>query len=46
MDFTPIIAQFWSTFGWLIPLIVLIGLLKLPWAKGHIGVCVWASRLA
>ena len=37
MDFTPIIAQFWSTFGWLIPLIVLIGLLKLPWAKGHIG---------
>jgi|SRR5450830_484790 len=37
MDFTPIIAQLWSTFGWLIPLILLIGLLKLPWVKGQIG---------
>ncbi|WP_191490013.1 nuclease-related domain-containing protein [Pseudomonas sp. FEN] len=37
MNFTPIIAQLWSTFGWLIPLALLIGLLKTPWAKGHIG---------
>lgn len=36
MDFTPIIAQAWGTLGWFIPL-MLIGLLKLPWAKGHIG---------
>ena len=37
MDFTPIIAQVWCTFGWVIPLMLLIGLLKSPWAKGHIG---------
>ncbi|MDR3432908.1 MAG: nuclease-related domain-containing protein, partial [Rouxiella aceris] len=37
MDFTSIIAQLWSTFGWLIPLALLIGLLKTPWAKGQIG---------
>ena len=37
MDFTPIIAQVWGTFGWFIPLILLIGLLKSPWAKGQIG---------
>ncbi|WP_248806069.1 nuclease-related domain-containing protein [Pseudomonas sp. MWU13-2100] len=37
MDFTPIIAQLWSTFGWLIPPALLIGLLKTPWAKGYIG---------
>ncbi|NWB89221.1 nuclease-related domain-containing protein [Pseudomonas gingeri] len=37
MNFTPIIAQLWSTFGWLIPLILLIGLFKLPWVKGQIG---------
>lgn len=37
MDFTPLLAQVWSTAGWLIPLMLLIGLLKSPWAKGHIG---------
>ncbi|MGY2167139.1 NERD domain-containing protein [Pseudomonas gingeri] len=37
MDFTPLIAQLWVTFGWFIPLILLIALLKSPWAKGHIG---------
>lgn len=37
MDFTSIIAQVWGTLGWFIPLILLIGLLKSPWAKGHIG---------
>ncbi|NWB97460.1 NERD domain-containing protein [Pseudomonas gingeri] len=37
MNLTPIIAQVWGTFGGLIPLILLIGLLKTPWAKGHIG---------
>lgn len=28
MDFTPIIAQVWGTLGWVIPLMLLIGLLK------------------
>ena len=37
MDFTPIIAQVWGTLGWFIPLMLLIGLLKSPWGKGHIG---------
>ena len=37
MDLTPIIAQVWSTFSSFIPLILLISLLKSPWAKGHIG---------
>ena len=37
MDFTPIIAQAWGTLGWVIPAALLIGLLKSPWAKGHIG---------
>lgn len=37
MDFTPVIAQVWGTVGWLAPLMLLIGLLKSPWAKGHIG---------
>ncbi len=37
MDFTPIIAQVWGTFSWVIPLMLLIGLLKSPWAKGYIG---------
>jgi hypothetical protein len=37
MDFTPIIAQVWGTLGWFIPLMLLIGLLKSPWAKGQIG---------
>ena len=37
MDFTPIIAQVWGTFSWFIPLMLLVGLLKSPWAKGQIG---------
>jgi len=37
MDFTPLIAQVWDTLGWVIPLMLLISLLKSPWAKGHIG---------
>ncbi len=37
MDFTPLIAQAWSTFAWLIPLMILIGLLKSPLGKGYIG---------
>ena len=37
MDFTPVIAQVWGTLGWFIPLMLLIGLLKSPWAKGQIG---------
>jgi hypothetical protein len=35
MDFTPIIAQVWGTLGWFIPLMLLTGLLKSPWAKGQ-----------
>ena len=27
----------WATFSWFIPLMLLIGLLKSPWAKGQIG---------
>ena len=37
MDLTPVIAQAWGTLAWLIPLMLLIGLLKSPWAKGQIG---------
>ncbi|UXY53571.1 NERD domain-containing protein [Pseudomonas tohonis] len=37
MDFTPLIAQTWSTFAWFIPLMILIGLLKSPLGKGYIG---------
>ncbi len=37
MDFTPIIAQVWKVAIWLVPLMFLLGLLKSPWAKGHIG---------
>ncbi|KIH86061.1 nuclease-related domain-containing protein [Pseudomonas batumici] len=37
MGLTPIIAQVWAMLGWFIPLMLLIGLLKSPWAKGHIG---------
>ena len=37
MDFTPIITQLWSTLGPFIPVLLLIGLLKTPWAKGHVG---------
>jgi len=37
MNLTLIIAQLWGTLGWFIPLMLLIGLFKSPWAKGHIG---------
>lgn len=37
MDFSLLIAQVWGTLGWLIPVLLLIGVLKTPWAKGHIG---------
>lgn len=37
MDFSPIIAQVWGMFSWVIPVMLLIGLLKSPWAKGYIG---------
>ncbi len=37
MDFTLVMAQIWSTVGWLVPLMLVIGLLKSPWAKGQIG---------
>ncbi|MDH4653469.1 MULTISPECIES: nuclease-related domain-containing protein [unclassified Pseudomonas] len=37
MDFTPIITQLWSTLSPFIPVLLLISLLKTPWAKGQIG---------
>lgn len=37
MDFTPVIAQVSGMRAWFIPGVLLIGLLKSPWAKGHIG---------
>ncbi|AVO53797.1 nuclease-related domain-containing protein [Ectopseudomonas mendocina] len=37
MDYSPIVAQVWSMLAWLIPAVLLIGLLKSPWAKGQIG---------
>ncbi|EIU3494365.1 NERD domain-containing protein [Pseudomonas aeruginosa] len=37
MDFSPVIAPLWGTLGWLVPLALLIGLLKSPWAKGYVG---------
>lgn len=37
MDFPPVIAQDWSSVGWFIPLMLLIGLLKSPWGKSHTG---------
>ncbi|MCP1618869.1 topoisomerase-like DNA binding C4 zinc finger protein [Pseudomonas sp. SLBN-26] len=37
MDFTPFIAQVWTTFAWFIPLMILIGLLKSPLGKGYVG---------
>ncbi|MFB4371023.1 MULTISPECIES: NERD domain-containing protein [unclassified Pseudomonas] len=37
MDFTPLVAQVWGTLCWFIPVFILLGLLKSPWAKGHIG---------
>lgn len=43
MDFTPFIPHLLPTLTWLTPLIVLLLLLKSPWAKGHIG--EWQVRL-
>ncbi|XXF08134.1 NERD domain-containing protein [Pseudomonas sp. D2-3] len=37
MDYSPIIGQVWGMLAWFIPAILLISLLKSPWAKGHIG---------
>lgn len=37
MDYSPIVAQIWGMLTWFIPAALLIGLLKSPWAKGHIG---------
>ena len=37
MDYSPIIGQVWGMLAWFIPAALLIGLLKSPWAKGHIG---------
>ena len=37
MDFSPIIAPVWNVAIWLVPTLLLIGLLKSPWAKGHFG---------
>lgn len=46
MDFTPVITQAWGTLGWFIPLMLLIGLLKSPWAKGDIGELLVRTRRA
>src|SRR5690606_9341565 len=37
MDFTPIISQVWGMLSWFIPVMLLIVLIKSPWAKGYIG---------
>jgi len=37
MDITPVIAQFLSTFWFLIPIIVLVAVIKTPWFKGVLG---------
>jgi predicted RNA-binding Zn-ribbon protein involved in translation (DUF1610 family) len=37
MDYSPIVGQVWGMLTWFIPAALLIGLLKSPWAKGHIG---------
>lgn len=37
IDFTPIIINAISTFWYLIPLMILIGIFKSPWFKGYIG---------
>lgn len=33
----PVITQIWGTLDWFISLMLLIGLLESPWAKGYIG---------
>lgn len=37
MDFIPVITPNWSMLSWFIPAALLLGLLKSPWAKRHIG---------
>ncbi|HDS1721468.1 NERD domain-containing protein [Pseudomonas putida] len=37
MDFSLVLAQVWGAWGWLIPVVFLIGLLKSRWGKGQIG---------
>lgn len=37
MDFSLIFAPMLNMLAWFIPAIFLLGLLKTPWAKGHIG---------
>ena len=36
LGITPVIAQVWGMLIWFIPAALLTGLLKSPWAKGHI----------
>jgi uncharacterized paraquat-inducible protein A len=38
MDFCPIVARVWGSLGCFIPAVLLIGLLKSPWAKDYIGI--------
>ena len=37
MDYSIILRPVFDTVAWLIPAMLLIGLFKSPWAKGHIG---------
>ncbi|MBK1645187.1 nuclease [Thiocapsa imhoffii] len=37
MELTLILAPFWNALWWLIPLVILAGLLRSPWIKGAIG---------
>jgi hypothetical protein len=37
MDMTPLLAPVFEALWWLIPLAILLGLLRTPWLKGHIG---------
>lgn len=37
MDFTTIITQYWTTFSWFLPVIILLSILKTPAAKGYLG---------
>lgn len=48
MEFSAVIAQVLGSVGWLIPVALVLGLLKSPWAKGHVGellVRAYAHRL-
>jgi len=37
MDFSPILTQIVGTLWYLIPIVVLAGILKSPWFKGVVG---------